>query len=479
MRPRTGTLLASSPTMVGAVTVLVATVAVFLAYNANRGLPFVPSYNLSAEIPNANTLVPGNEVRIGGVRVGLVTDVEPELHEDGSVTAKLDLKLDQDANPIPEDSTVVVRARSALGLKYLEINRGTSGQGYPEGATIPVSAAVPEPVEIDEVLSTFDEPTQLAMQQNLVEFGNALAGRGPALNAALRDLPPVLPKLESVMRNLGAPSTGLRRFVAALSATAAEVAPVAEDQARAFAALDTTFAALASVARPYIQETISEGPPTLDQGIRSLPAIRPFLRNSAGLMADLRPGAEALRLTSPAIADALEAGAPVLARAPVLNDQLPPTAQALFDFGQDPGVLAGIDRLDETASFLTPTLRFLTPAQTTCNYLSLLARNVSATFGMGDGLGTWQSFTVFDPPDGPNNEGSPSSAPAAGGDPGSGGDPTDRNFLHVNPYPNTAAPGQPRECEAGNEDYLPEQLVTGTVPGNQGTTTSEQDGVRE
>jgi hypothetical protein len=338
---------------------------------------------------------------------------------------------------------------------------------------------VPEPVEIDEVLSTFDEPTQLAMQQNLVEFGNALAGRGPALNAALGDLPPVLPKLASVMRNLGAPSTGLRRFVATLSATAAEVAPVAEDQARAFVALDTTFAALASVARPYIQETISEGPPTLDQGIRSLPAIRPFLRNSAGLMADLRPGAEALRLTSPAIADALEAGAPVLARAPVLNEQLPPTAQALFDFGQDPGVLAGIDRLDETASFLTPTLRFLTPAQTTCNYLSLLARNVSATFGMGDGLGTWQSFTVFDPPDGPNNEGGPSSAPAAGGDPGSGGDPTDRNFLHVNPYPNTAAPGQPRECEAGNEDYLPEQLVTGTVPGNQGTTTSEQDGVRE
>jgi ABC-type transporter Mla subunit MlaD len=374
---------------------------------------------------------------------------------------------------------VVVRARSALGLKYLEINRGTSSQGYPQGATIPVSAAVPEPVEIDEVLSTFDDPTRLAIQENLVEFGNAFAGRGPALNAALGDLPPVLPKLEAVMRNLGASETGLRRFVAALSATAAEVAPVAEDQARAFAALDTTFAALASVARPYIQETISEGPATLDQGIESLPAFRPFLRNSAGLMADLRPGAEALRLTAPAIADALEVGAPVLARAPVLNDQLPRTAQALFDFGQDPDVLAGIDRLEETASFLTPTLRFVAPAQTTCNYLSLLARNVSATFGMGDGLGTWQSFTVFDPPDGPNNEGSPSSAPAAGGDPGSGGDPTDRNFLHVNPYPNTAAPGQPRECEAGNEDYLPERQVTGTVPGNQGTTTSEQDGVRE
>ena len=30
---------------------------------------------------------------------------------------------------------------------------------------------------------------------------------------------------------------------------------------------------------------------------------------------------------------------------------------------------------------------------------------------------------------------------------------TDDSFLHANPYPNTAAPGQVRECEAGNENY--------------------------
>ena len=34
--------LAASPTMVGAVTTLIVIVAVFLAYNANNGLPFVP-----------------------------------------------------------------------------------------------------------------------------------------------------------------------------------------------------------------------------------------------------------------------------------------------------------------------------------------------------------------------------------------------------------------------------------------------------
>ena len=72
--------VASSPVLVGAVTVLVVIVAVFLAYNANNGLPFVSTYNLKAEVPNADALVKGNEVRIGGVRVGIVKSVVPVQH---------------------------------------------------------------------------------------------------------------------------------------------------------------------------------------------------------------------------------------------------------------------------------------------------------------------------------------------------------------------------------------------------------------
>ena len=68
-----GRQLAASPVLIGAVTVLVAIVAVFISYSANQGLPFVPTYKLNAEIPNGAKLVPGNEVRAGGFRVGVVT----------------------------------------------------------------------------------------------------------------------------------------------------------------------------------------------------------------------------------------------------------------------------------------------------------------------------------------------------------------------------------------------------------------------
>src|ERR671919_2398956 len=96
MRPRRSAgALTASPVLVGAVTVLVAIVAVFLAYNANTGLPFVPTYDLKANLPNAAQLVRGFDVRIGGARVGLISDIEPRRRADGSTYAQVTMKLDK------------------------------------------------------------------------------------------------------------------------------------------------------------------------------------------------------------------------------------------------------------------------------------------------------------------------------------------------------------------------------------------------
>jgi hypothetical protein len=114
---------------------------------------------------------------------------------------------------------------------------------------------------------------------------------------------------------------------------------------------------------------------------------------------------------------------------------------------------------------LNPTLAYLTPAQTQCNYITLFFRNVASHLSEGDRNGTWQRFIIVPTPQGPNNEGSPSSGPANG--------PTEANHLHANPYPNAAAPGQPKECEAGNEHYLAGQTVIGNPPGKQSATTEK------
>lgn len=468
MSPRRGQGLAANPVLVGAVTLLIVLVAVFLSYNANSGLPFVPTYTLEARLPNAANLVPGNEVRIGGARVGVVTDVTAVRGENGRAEAQIELKLEDAADPLPIDSTFVVRSISALGLKYVAVTPGRSRAGYAEGATVPIAQAQPAPVEIDEVFNMFDARTRRGIQLSLQGFGSGFAGRGDDLNEAIASLRPLVTDLEPVMANLADPRTRLDRLFRALGTTAAEVAPVAETQAALFANLDTTFAALAGVARPFIQEAISEVPRTLAVGTTDFPRQRPFVRNSTALLRELRPGFRTLPSSAPVLSDALGIGIRTLPKTPPLNRQLASVFDSLAEFADDPLVPLGVRRLRDTTRVLKPTVAFLTPAQTVCNYPTLWFRNISSLLSEGDSNGTWQRFIIVATPVGPNSEGFPAGAPANG--------PGVDNHLHSNPYPNTAAPGQPRECEAGNEDYRVGQTTIGNLPGNQGTQTSGQSG---
>ncbi|CAA9527499.1 MAG: hypothetical protein AVDCRST_MAG30-3489 [uncultured Solirubrobacteraceae bacterium] len=459
--------IAGNPVLIGAATTLVVIVAVFLSYNANQGLPFVPTYQLKVAAPSAASLVRGNEVRLGGARIGTVERIEPRRRSTGANYALLTLKLDASVRPLPRDSSIAIRQRSALGLKYIEVNRGRSSEGYGDGDLVPLAASRPEPVEFDEFINTFDDRTRRAMQRNLDGFGTALAGRGASLNQAIGEFAPLLLNLVPVAQNLSSRETNLRGLVQGLEAAASEVAPVAQQQADLFAGLEQTFRALSGV-RPELQESISEGRPALDTAIRELPAQRPFLRNTAGFFADLAPGAAALRQAAPDLAGAFRAGTPALERSVALNRRLEPVFTTLEAFATDPLVPRGVRRLTDTMASLRPTLDFVAPMQTRCNYAALLFRNAASHLSQGDAQGRWQRFIIVAAPAGPNNEGGPASAPANG--------TTADNHLHTNPYPNTAAPGQPKECEAGNEVYAAGRTVVGNVPGTQLGSTEDTTG---
>ncbi|MET0761917.1 MAG: hypothetical protein ABWZ63_06245, partial [Thermoleophilaceae bacterium] len=310
-------------------------------------------------------------------------------------------------------------------------------------------------------------------QNSLDGYGGGLAGRGQDINLAIEELVPLLRDLEPVAKNLSDPRTRLDRFFRSLGRAAEEVAPVAEEQAELFVNLDESFSALASIARPFLQETITEGVLSEEVAIRDFPLQRPFIRNNTALFRELRPGVAVLPHAAPIVADAFEIGTKVLPRTIPINQDLADLLNTLADFSEDPMVRTGVKQLTRLASSLRPTLDFLTPVQTTCNYATLLLRNAASLFSDGDTNGNWQRFIIISAPTqrgtlitGPNNESGPSDAPANG--------PTPENHLHVNPYPNSASPGQTRECEAGNERYAVGRTVLTNPPGNQGTRTAGQ-----
>jgi phospholipid/cholesterol/gamma-HCH transport system substrate-binding protein len=391
-RRRAASAIAASPVLVGAVTLLVAIVAVFLAYNANAGLPFVPTYNLRAELPSGAKLVAGNEVRIGGFRAGVVDKIRATRVGQGDSERSVgivDLKLDKTVEPLPRDSSLIVRPRSALGLKYIELVPGRSRRTFAAGDTIPVGnggATAQQPLDLEDVLSTFDAQTREASRTALDGFGSALAGRGASINEAIRGLSPLLRYLQPVMANLNNPDTELEGFFRGLGRAAGEAAPVARIQAELFANMATTFAAI-SRSPAALQDTIAEGPATQVQAIHSFRFQQPFLADFADLSRRLLPGARELPRALPPLNRALLAGTRVLPKTVRLSNDLGSLFAALEHLGNNPNSLLAIKDLDQALKVTRPGLQFVAPYQTVCNYavyfLNPLGEHISQTTGGG------------------------------------------------------------------------------------------------
>jgi virulence factor Mce-like protein len=455
----------ANPVLVGAVTILVVVVAVFLAYNANSGLPFVPTYELKASVPNGAQLVAGNEIREGGHRIGTVTEITPIVRKDGTTGADLLLKLDKTAGPLPADSSVGIRPRSALGLKYVELHRGTSQDTLPEGATITAGPEALAP-ELQQFFNLFDEKTRKNVEENLGEFGNAFAYRGGSLNEAFAELPRFLENLPPVMNTLADPATRLIPFFSELEDASRISAPLAQTAADGFRAGADTFAALARDPAA-LRETITESPPTLEVGTTALRNSRPFLRSLASISDDLRGAAAEVRRSTPPITAALRSGIEPLRQIPTLNHRLTGTFNALTTLARSPGSDTAVSGLQETMGTLTPLTRFLGPYATVCNYWTYSWTLLSDHIRDKDQTGQIERIRAK------MSDGSQFNL-------GSFGQGHPVPTLHAQSYGAAVDGNGNADCEAGQRGF-PNHLAAGydpafpiagdsVTPGNQGTT---------
>ena len=505
MRRSRAQSLAASPTLVGAITTLIVIVAVFLAYNSGSGLPFVPTYRVSVVLPNAARVSPNNDVRIGGTRVGIVEQIEP-IHSDkknGDAAAKLDLKLDKSVDPLPSDSTVAVRYKSSFGLKYVQITRG-HGDPLPEGGTLPVSQSSSQ-TEFDDIANTFDARTREASRENLVGFGDAFAARGSSLNLTIQSLNPLFTSLKPVARTLIDPNTRLREFFPALGRTAAEVAPVSQQQAELFTNMADTFGALSEDPQA-LKDAISSGPRALAEGAVALREQRPFLVDFADLNQRLRPGLVALRHALPTLNSALRVGAPVLRKTPPVNAKLGQTFTELRSLVEQPQTKTTLLRLRETFNQTEPAAEFIAPVQTVCNYWNYWFTWLPEHLTERDSTGTTQRVSIIGTPQGahvalppslpipplpfPGVPGAPSVAatPIAGysGLQSNGREfgtgifkPRELPILHGNPYGPVVDGSGNADCQAGQAGYLLGNLrVPGQSPANPAVGVSDIPGNR-
>jgi ABC-type transporter Mla subunit MlaD len=113
----------------------------FLWISFGGPVPLKPeSYRMEVYFPEATQLAEESDVRIGGVSVGKVKNIE--LADNGVADATIE--LDSAYAPIPSDTRAILRQKTLLGETYVELTSGTnpdSVEGVSLGSAAPAGPA--------------------------------------------------------------------------------------------------------------------------------------------------------------------------------------------------------------------------------------------------------------------------------------------------------------------------------------------------
>ncbi len=325
----------TNPT-VGLVALGVIAVIVYLGWT--KEIPLRSHYEVRAAFASSNNLRAGSPVRIAGVEVGKVTEVE-RRGEGALVT----MRIADKGRPVRADATAKIRPRIFLeGNFFVDLTAGSpSAPELEDGATIPVQQTA-TPVQIDEVLTALQSDTREDLKVLLHEYGKALDGAGargfnrsiPHWEPAYRDSAIVADAmrgetgrdLSGYVKGAGATAAALDRnreqlksLITDFHVTAAAFAREEGNLRTALAELPTTLRtsmpALAALndAFPPLRALATELRPGVQSSEETLDVSLPFIRELRGLMSEeeLRGVAADLRPAVPDLAALVERSVPL------------------------------------------------------------------------------------------------------------------------------------------------------------------------
>jgi phospholipid/cholesterol/gamma-HCH transport system substrate-binding protein len=165
---------------VGLLALLLVVFGFYLAFT--KSIPFISGdgYQLKAVFNDAQNIRANSPVRVAGVDVGKVTDVEhlTDGNGNGLDGAVVTMSLKDDALPIHEDATMQLRPRLFLeGNLFVDLQPGSpAGAELDSGDVVPMEQTASS-VQFDQVLTSLQAPVRDSLQVFLSEFGEALCGK--------------------------------------------------------------------------------------------------------------------------------------------------------------------------------------------------------------------------------------------------------------------------------------------------------------
>lgn len=157
------------PLFFGLIAVVLLVIGLYLAFT--KTIPFTsPGYEIQATFRNAVNIAVKSPVRIAGVNVGKVTDMEQK--GDNTVVT---FTVDEEGRPVREDASAQIRPRLFLeGNWFIDLDPGTpESKEMPDDGMIPVSNTATS-VQVGDLLRTLQTPERANIQRLLASLGTGL-----------------------------------------------------------------------------------------------------------------------------------------------------------------------------------------------------------------------------------------------------------------------------------------------------------------
>lgn len=306
--------------------VMVVLVLGLLAAKAEITSYFTGGRTVTAEFADSYKLrAHDSSVKISGLTVGTVTDIE----RTDAGTSIVTMKVDEDAlETVGSEPVAKIEGRTLLGGRYaVELHAGGADGAF--DGEIPL-ARTSAPVELDRVAEALPATAREALQDLAGSAGTTLAASDEELQGLLETAPDVLePGTDVVAAARGTrPEQDLPALVRDLDTTA-DVLTRRDGQLREIAANLNTASGVLAERRGELAATLADLPTTIHETRVGLDGLTEAVGELQGTAAELRPSAPRIAGLIDDLDPLLDEARPLMADLKPLLRDVRPAVQAL------------------------------------------------------------------------------------------------------------------------------------------------------
>jgi ABC-type transporter Mla subunit MlaD len=265
------------------------------------------TYTVRAIFDDAGNIISGEDVKIGGVKVGTVGSVTPTPTAKAAVVLNIENEGFQDFR---SDASCEIRPQALIGEKYVDclptqprvegtplpppLHKIKHGEG--SGQYLLPVANTHSPVDVDLLTDLNHLPERQRFTIILNEFGAGLAGRGSDLNAVIRRANPALQELDKVLGILASENHVLAKLAVDSDQALAPLAKVSGRVAD-FIVQSNTVAQAGAATRGALARNLQLFPPFLEQLGPAMERLGHFADETTPTFTDLGVAAPGINKT--------------------------------------------------------------------------------------------------------------------------------------------------------------------------------------